>query len=208
MGRQFRAYRSLVEADLFRYGGKVDFKTFLKRLLLQPGFQYTFWMRTAAYACSKAILWKPLSIIARMMLRHYRYKYDLLITYTSQVGGGLYISHIGTIIVNQRAAIGKDCTICSGVTIGSISRGKRTGVPVIGERVYISHGAKILGAVRVGDDAIIGANCVVIDDVPANGVVVGVPGRIISLEGSGEYIKYATTKINSATQLQDKTVVT
>jgi len=64
----------------------------------------------------------------------------------------------------------------------------RPGVPTIGDNVYIGPGAKLFGAIVVGDNAAIGANCVVTHDVPENAVVVGIPGKVISYEGSQGYI--------------------
>lgn len=80
-------------------------------------------------------------------------------------------------MVNHRVRIGRNCNISHGVTLGQANRGRRTGVPVIGDGVYIGPGAKVVGAVTVGDNVAIGANCVVVDDVPDNAVVAGVPGR-------------------------------
>jgi len=80
------------------------------------------------------------------------------------------------------------CNRSHQVTIGVSRRGARAGVPRIGDNVYIGPGAKLFGAIVVGDNAAIGANCVVTRDVPENGVVVGVPGRVISYEGSQGYI--------------------
>jgi serine O-acetyltransferase len=74
------------------------------------------------------------------------------------------------------------------VTLGQSNRGERRGSPVIGDNVFIGAGAKIFGMIKVGNNAAIGANCVVTKDVPENGVVVGVPGRIISMNGSRGYI--------------------
>ena len=84
--------------------------------------------------------------------------------------------------------IGKNCNLSHGVTIGVNRRGERQGVPTIGDNVYIGPGAKLFGGISVGDNVAVGANCVVTHDVPENGVVVGVPGRIISYEGSQGYI--------------------
>jgi serine O-acetyltransferase len=74
------------------------------------------------------------------------------------------------------------------VTIGQLNRGKRAGCPVIGDNVFIGPGAMIIGHIKIGDNAAIGANCVVVEDVPAHAVVAGVPGKIISQEGSIGYI--------------------
>jgi serine O-acetyltransferase len=74
------------------------------------------------------------------------------------------------------------------VTLGEANRGDRRGCPVLGDNVYIGPGAKIVGAVRIGNDVAIGANCVVTKDVPDHSVVVGIPGRVISQEGSAGYV--------------------
>ena len=93
-------------------------------------------------------------------------------------GRGLLLGYQGLgVVVHHDAVLGENVHIDQHVTIG----GKFTerGVPVIGDRVYIGAGAKILGPIRVGDDVIIGANAVVISDVPNAAVVVGVPARIL-----------------------------
>ncbi len=92
------------------------------------------------------------------------------------------------IVVSELAVIGKNCNLSHQVTIDVSRRGQRAGVPVIGDNVYIGPGAKLFGAIVVGDNAAIGANCVVTRDVPENGVVVGVPGQVIPYEGSQGYI--------------------
>jgi serine O-acetyltransferase len=84
--------------------------------------------------------------------------------------------------------IGENCNISRGVTIGQACRGRRKGTPIIGRHVYIGPGAKIVGAVRVGDFVAIGANCVVTDDVPDHATVVGVPARVISYGGSPDML--------------------
>ena len=72
--------------------------------------------------------------------------------------------------------------------VGQANRGGNKGYPTIGDNVYIGPGAKIVGAVKVGNNVAIGANCVVTKDVPDNAVVVGVPGKIISYTGSEGYV--------------------
>jgi serine O-acetyltransferase len=93
----------------------------------------------------------------------------------AEIGGGLYIAHpVGTVIAPRR--IGRNCSIIAAVTIGM--RTERE-FPDIGDDVFIGAGARVLGGIRIGDRAIIGANAVVIQDVPDGATAVGVPARII-----------------------------
>lgn len=108
----------------------------------------------------------------------------------TEVGKGLYIGHFGGIFITGGAKIGENCNLSQGVTIGFGGRGENAGYPVIGDRVYIAAGAKIIGKVRVGNDVAIGANAVVTKDIPDNGVAVGVPAQVINLNGSSDFIKY------------------
>lgn len=88
------------------------------------------------------------------------------------------IDHFGGIVISGDAVFGDDCVIRNGVTVGLKHAGQR-GSPVLGNRVDIGAGAKILGAIRIGDDVQIGANAVVLTDVPSNSIAVGVPARVI-----------------------------
>jgi len=94
-----------------------------------------------------------------------------------QIGRRLIIEHFGDIIISGDTIIGDDVIIRNGVTIG-LKRTGISGAPVIGNRVDIGAGAKLLGAIRIGDDVVIGANAVVLQDVPTNSLAVGVPARI------------------------------
>jgi serine O-acetyltransferase len=104
----------------------------------------------------------------------------------AKIGRRLIIEHSGAIVVHGGAQIGDDCIIRQGVTIGNRHLNDPLAAPIIGNRVNIGAGAKILGAVRIGDDAEIGANAVVIKDVPAGAVAVGVPARILLRKGEKE----------------------
>jgi serine O-acetyltransferase len=101
---------------------------------------------------------------------------------SAKIGRRLIIEHSGAIVVHGHAVLGDDCIIRQGVTIGNRYMNKPLEAPTIGHRVNIGAGAKILGAVHIGDDAEIGANAVVLKDVPAGAVAVGVPARIILRE--------------------------
>jgi serine O-acetyltransferase len=98
------------------------------------------------------------------------------------VGRRFRIDHFGGIIISGDAVFGDDCVIRNGVTVGLRHTGIR-GAPIIGNRVDIGAGAKILGPIHVGDDVAIGANAVVLKDVPSNSIAVGVPARILPRSG-------------------------
>ncbi len=96
------------------------------------------------------------------------------------LGPGLFIDHATGVVIGETAEVGEDVTLFHGVTLGGTGRetGKRH--PTVGDRVVIGAGAKVLGAIKIGDDSRIGANSVVVKEVPASAVVVGVPGQIVS----------------------------
>ncbi len=94
------------------------------------------------------------------------------------LGNRFSIEHVGGIVISGDAVFGDDCVIRNGVTVGLRHRGVR-GSPRLGNRVDIGAGAKLLGSIVVGDDVAIGANAVVLCDVPANSIAVGIPARIL-----------------------------
>jgi serine O-acetyltransferase len=105
------------------------------------------------------------------------------------IGPGLYIGHWGLIQVSPEARLGAHCNLSPMVIIGFGAIDGRTGVPRIGDRCYIAAGAKILGPIEVGSGVAVGANAVVVRDVPDDVSVGGVPAKIISRKGSAAYIE-------------------
>jgi serine O-acetyltransferase len=99
---------------------------------------------------------------------------------TAQIGRRLSIEHHGCIVIHGNSIIGDDCLIRHGVTLGNTGYDDPFGAPTLGHRVQIGAGAKLLGRITIGDDAVIGANAVVIRDVPAGAAVGGVPARLLS----------------------------
>jgi serine O-acetyltransferase len=96
------------------------------------------------------------------------------------IGAGLFIDHATGVVIGQTAEIGDDVTLYQGVTLGGTSLRAAKRHPTVGDRVTIGAGAKVLGAITIGHDSRIGANAVVVRDVPPNSVVVGVPGQVIA----------------------------
>ena len=99
------------------------------------------------------------------------------------IGRRLVIDHGTGIVIGETAEIGDDCLLYQGVTLGGTGKdvGKRH--PTLGNNVMVGAGAKVLGPFKVGDNARIAANAVVLREVPENATVVGVPGRIVKLSG-------------------------
>lgn len=175
---------------MYRINADMRTSTLIKAVLLgNETYQYNFWMRTCAYTRMHGLFKYMFYPFAKFILNHYEYKFGISIPYTANIGSGFYIGHFGSIVVSSLAKIGKNCNISHGVTIGITNRGKYKGYPQIGDNVYIGPGAKIIGAVTIADNVAIGANCVVTKNAPNNSVIVGIPGKVISYNGSDGYIQ-------------------
>jgi serine O-acetyltransferase len=96
----------------------------------------------------------------------------------AEIGGGCIIAHGLGLVIGGRTVIGEDCTLLHGVTLGEV-RFDELDCPRVGNRVTIGTGARVLGGITVGDDAVIGAGAVVLADVPPGATVAGVPARVI-----------------------------
>jgi serine O-acetyltransferase len=178
MGR-LRNVLFLIESDLYRYVGCVNIKAFLDTYIREPGFNYLVWLRLRSVFNSKFIGY---------VLHRKKIRFGIDIAPRASIGVGFYIGHFGHIVVSARAVIGNHCNISQGVTIGIINSGPKKGVPTIGDHVYIGPGAKIIGSINIGNNVAIGANSVVTNDIPDCAVVVGVPARVVSYDGSHGYI--------------------
>ena len=101
----------------------------------------------------------------------------------AQIGEGFFIDHGMGVVIGETAIVGNDCVLFQGVTLGGT--GKETGKrhPTLGNNVMVSAGAKVLGNITIGDNCKIGAQAVVLKNVPSNCTVVGVPGRVVVRDG-------------------------
>lgn len=186
----FKELRYLLYSDLYRITGAVKIRTLIWYAVGggNDSFSYNFWMRTCSYARFNKFLKYTIYPIARFQYSRLTYKLGISIPPGTKIGSGFYIGHFGGIVVNIRSVIGNNCNISHGVTLGESCRGGNKGYPVLGDNIYIGPGAKIVGAVKIGNNVAIGANCVVTKNIPDNSVVVGVPGKVISQDGSKGYV--------------------
>lgn len=97
----------------------------------------------------------------------------------AQIGKGLFIDHGNGVIIGETSILGDNVTLYQGVTLGGTGKEQGKRHPTIGNNVMISAGAKVLGSFTIGDNSKIGAGSVVLEEVPPNSTVVGVPGRVV-----------------------------
>lgn len=130
------------------------------------------------------LLWKAkLYFLARWLSQVARFFTGIEIHPGAQIGKGLFIDHGMGVVIGETSIIGNDVTLFQGVTLGGT--GKETGKrhPTLGDNIVVGAGAKILGNINIGSNSYIGANAVVLRDVPANSTVVGVPGHVTKQDG-------------------------
>jgi len=154
-----------------------DYRTH-DRHLLEPGFVAIAVHRfgNARMGVRSKLLRAPLSLLYRILFRWVNHAFGIDLTYTVRLGRRVRIWHHGGMVLGARA-IGDDVHIRHNTTMGVLNRKDLTGKPIIGNRVDIGAGACILGAVTVGDDAVVGPNSVVLRDVGPGLTVMGVPAR-------------------------------
>lgn len=127
----------------------------------------------------------PLTLLYRFLYKWVEWTCGISLPYTVRLGRRVRIWHHGGMILHARA-IGDDVQIRQNTTVGLARPDRPLEIPTIGDRVDIGCGACILGAVTVGDDSRIGANAVVLADVPPGATAVGVPARIVRRRGAGD----------------------
>mgnify|MGYP003302545402 FL=1 len=97
----------------------------------------------------------------------------------AKIGKGLFIDHGSGVIIGETTIIGDNCTLYQGVTLGGTGKEQGKRHPTLGNNVMVSAGAKVLGSFTIGDNSKIGAGSVVLEAVPPNSTVVGIPGRVV-----------------------------
>lgn len=150
----------------------------LEIITCYPGFHVLFSHRAAHWMWAHG-----LKLPARITSQIARFLTGIEIHPGAKIGPGLFIDHGMGVVIGETAEIGENVTIYHGVTLGGTSWRKEKRHPTIGNNVVIGAGAKILGPFTVGDNSKIGAGSVVVNEVPPDSVVVGVPGRVTHRNG-------------------------
>ena len=128
----------------------------------------------------------PWYVVHLVLLKMSEVLFGISIGAPARIGRRLNIEHFGGIIVHGNSVIGDDCMIRQGVTLGNRHMDRPLEAPILGNRVNVGAGAKILGSVRIGDDVSIGANAVVLTDIPSGCVAVGIPAKVVGPSGKRE----------------------
>jgi serine O-acetyltransferase len=153
-------------------------RNWLEVLVCYPGLQALFFHRFAHWLYKIGIPFLP-----RFISHLARFFTGIEIHPGAQIGKGVFIDHGMGVVIGETAIIGDYSLIYQGVTLGGT--GKETGKrhPTLGENVVVGGGAKVLGNIQIGNNVRIGAGSVVLQDVPSNCTVVGIPGRIVYRSG-------------------------
>ena len=148
----------------------------------KPGFRAVAVYRFGVWRMKvKPILLRaPLSILYRALFRKIRNTYGIELPYSAQLGRRVIIEHQSCIVIHGDCVIGDDCIIRQGVTMGNRYLDRPFDAPKLGKRVNVGAGAKLFGNITIGDDVSIGANAVVLTDIPAGKTAVGIPAKILS----------------------------
>ena len=172
LGETLRAYQARDPAARSR----------LEIFLLYQGVHATIYHRAAHWCYCHNI-----KFIARLISQWSRFWTGIEIHPGAKIGRRLVIDHGMGIVIGETAEIGDDCLLYHGVTLGGTGKDHGKRHPTLGNNVLVSTGAKVLGPFRVGDNARIAANAVVLSEVPDNATAVGAPAQIVRI--SGEKVK-------------------
>jgi serine O-acetyltransferase len=147
----------------------------------RPGFRAVAIHRFGNFRMQLAwpLLRKSLGLLYWPTFRYIRNHYGIELPYSVKLGRRVVIEHQGAIVIHGSSQIGDDCILRQGVTLGNRRLDDPFSAPKLGQNVNVGAGAKLLGGINIGDHAAIGANAVVLIDVPAHGTAIGVPAKLV-----------------------------
>jgi serine O-acetyltransferase len=143
-------------------------------LFCYPGFHALLFYRLGHW------FWKRRMFFAGRFISHLgRFMTGIEIHPGAKIGKRFFIDHGMGVVIGETAEVGDNVTLYHGVTLGGTTWKKIKRHPTIGNNVVVGTGAKILGPIQIGDNTRIGANSVVVNDIPSNSIVVGIPGKVV-----------------------------
>lgn len=153
-------------------------KSVLEVLLCYPGL-HAIWLHRLSHPLYK----RGWVLLPRMISNLARFLTGIEIHPGAKLGEGLFIDHGTGVVIGETAELGENVTLYQGVTLGGTGKEKGKRHPTIGNNVVVASGAKVLGSFTVGDNSKIGAGSVVLQAVPPNSTVVGIPGQVVVKDG-------------------------
>ncbi|MCD8377141.1 MAG: serine O-acetyltransferase [Oscillospiraceae bacterium] len=175
LGETLRAYQQRDPAARSR----------LEIFLLYPGVHAVLYHRLAHFLYRHG-----LKFLARLVSQWSRHWTGIEIHPGAKIGRRLVIDHGMGTVIGETAEVGDDCLLYHGVTLGGTGKDQGKRHPTLGNNVMVATGAKVLGPFRVGDNARIAANAVVLGEIPPDATAVGVPARVVRI--AGERVDYAS----------------
>lgn len=146
-------------------------------------FLYSGFKAVRSYRKANWFYRHNMKFIARFISQRARHKTGIEIHPGATIGKGLFIDHGMGVVIGETAEIGDNCTIYQNVTLGGTGKDHGKRHPTLGNNVLVGSGAKVLGPFKVGDNARIAAGAVVLSEVPENATAVGVPAKIVRVNG-------------------------
>ena len=172
MGRLLDDARSMREKDPAA-------RSLAEVMLLYPGFPALIF-----YRISHRLYQKKHFFLARMISQWGRGFTGIEIHPGAKIGRGLFIDHGAGVVIGETAEVGDNVTIYHGVTLGGTGKDEGKRHPTVGDNVLLGTGCKVLGPITIGENSRVGANSVVLKCIPANATAIGIPARVVRINGS------------------------
>lgn len=153
------------------------------RSRLEVYFLYSGFKAVRSYRKANWFYRHNMKFIARWISQRARHKTGIEIHPAAKIGKGLFIDHGMGVVIGETTEIGDYCTLYQGVTLGGTGKDHGKRHPTLGSNVLVGAGAKLLGPFKVGDNARIAAGAVVLNEVPPDSTAVGVPARVVKIQG-------------------------
>ncbi|MBQ6968371.1 MAG: serine O-acetyltransferase [Lachnospiraceae bacterium] len=165
-------------------------------------FLYSSFWAVLAYRVAHVFYEKKYYFIARLISQIARNRTGIEIHPGAKIGKGFFIDHGSGVVVGETTVIGNNVTLYQGVTLGGTGKEKGKRHPTLKDNVMVSVGAKVLGSFTIGENTKIGAGSVVLNEIPANCTVVGVPGKIVKYHNK-EIPRETMDQVNLPDPIQD-----